>query len=81
MKASKDLDDYRKRINLLEMALFKSKSRVGMTRFDEIDEDIAVVLDPHAASDSDILDAARDCPMNCIHLWDDTTKQKVFPPE
>lgn len=43
MKASKDLDDYRKRINLLEMALFKSKSKVGMTRFDEIDERLSVM--------------------------------------
>lgn len=46
--------------------------------FQVADDNIAIVLDPTAASAEDIIEAARMCPSQCISLWDDEGN-KVYP--
>lgn len=52
------------------------KSAPGVFRLDA--EQIAVVVDPAAASDEELIEAARMCPSQAIRLWDDQGK-KVYP--
>jgi ferredoxin len=52
------------------------KNAPGVFRLDA--EQIAVVINPAAASDEELIEAARMCPSQAIRLWDDQGK-KVYP--
>ncbi len=45
----------------------------------EMDGDLAIVINPQGDSDADILDAAKNCPVNAIVLVDEKTGKQVWP--
>ncbi len=43
------------------------------------DEDIAIVINASGNSDEAILQAAQDCPQQCIYLFDESGEEQLYP--
>jgi len=41
-------------------------------------EDVAIVLDPDASPTAEIVEAAQNCPVDAIFIWDETGAQ-IYP--